>query len=300
MAGIASCRNVVWRAREVSCFIILSVLVMIGVGLVPPSSLWAAEPLNLVYFQPDANVDPIEANRALQYWGDYMGNLIGRKVITRFFVSLADFDHYLDSHTVELAFLNPLYILENHARRHIVPVIITVNQGESHYQRLLIVTRKSDIARTADLKGSVLVTTQLADTTLDFIENVEFENRFPIRTLFSNILFRESPRACLNALTDGQANAALIPKAGFQFLQELVPQYRQDLIVLDQGQAIPETAGVYFSDKINREDVQPFIDVALELHKTPRGQQSFLIFKADRFEPTTLEVFTRFERFLKP
>lgn len=274
--------------------------ILLGLGCGAITTVGASDVLHLAYYQPDATVNPIEANRALQYWGDYVGNLIGKKVTTRFFVSLADFEGYLDSQTVELAFLNPLYIIENHDRRHIVPVIITVNQGATHTQRLLIATRAGKASTTADLKGGVLVTTQLADKTIDFIEKVEFEQRFQLRSLFSSIVFRENPRACLNVLTDGKANAALIPKTSFEFLQELVPQYQTDLLILDKGQAIPETAGVYFSDKIELKDVQPFIDVALKLHTTPQGQQSFILFKADRFEATTLDVFTRFEKFLKP
>lgn len=253
--------------------------------------------LTIAYFQPDTSANPVEANIALQYWGDMVGKQIGKKVKTRFFVDIRNFNAFLDANPIELAIVNPVFILENHKKRHLVPVVIGVQNGKTHYERVLIVAEESEVTSIDELREATLVTTQLGEQTSDFVEKIEFGGAFSIKTTFPTIILKENPRRCLNALLEKSADVAMIPKANYEILKDLNPAFNKTRILMT-ARKIPIAAGVYFADSITLEEVQPFIDAALSLHTNPKGQQSLMIFNIEKLVPCSIEPFLELESVL--
>ncbi|MFC1851367.1 phosphate/phosphite/phosphonate ABC transporter substrate-binding protein [candidate division CSSED10-310 bacterium] len=247
--------------------------------------------LTIAFFQPDTTANPVEGNAAMRWWGDLMSKEIGKRIETRFFVNLADFENYLDTNKVEIAILNPLYIIENHKKRNIVPKIIAIRAGKPYYERAIIVGKDKEIKDIADLQGGILITTQLGDRIVDFIETIEFQGKINLKKTFSKVILETNPRFCLSKLTEKQADAALIPLKNYEILMDLLPDLRKSTRVLRTSQKIPLAAGCYFADVTNEQEMKPIFEAALNIHKTPTGQQAMMIFKAERWEEVSMKIF---------
>lgn len=248
-------------------------------------------PFTIVFFQPDTTANPVEGNIALQLWCDHIGEKINRKLIAKFFISKDSFENFLDAAKPELAILNPLYIIENYNTKHIEPLLVAVRNNNPYYQRCLIIRNDGKINDIADLHTGRLVTTQIGESTLDFIQKVEFCGRLNFSACFSAIQHESNPRLCIASLLNNEADAALVPLTNYMILCELDPKLEETTKPMLISQKIPLAAACCFTDRIDKKEVQPIVDAALQQHTDPKGQQTFLIFKADKWQKTSLDIY---------
>ncbi|MFC1853206.1 phosphate/phosphite/phosphonate ABC transporter substrate-binding protein [candidate division CSSED10-310 bacterium] len=257
------------------------------------------EVITLVFFQPETTANPIEGNIACQKWVDLIGEHLGKKMIARFFISITEFDDYLDNHEVEIAILNPLYIIENYKKRKIEPRLVALRNGKSYSERVLVIRSESNIKQFEDLKGKLLITTNLGDRTIDFIEKIEFKAQVKFNDFFKELLFETNPRKCITALLAGAADVTMIPRANYEIILELEPSLQKSTRVLKTFQKIPLAAACYFADKISEAEAQKMMRATRAIQETPKGKQTMLIFKAEKWVSTSLEPYLELEKQLR-
>ena len=131
----------------------------------------------------------------------------------------------------------------------------------------------------------------LKNAYLSEYEDIEFQKKIKLQETFSKVILESNPRLCLFELTEQRADAALIPLTNYEILKDLLPKLKQTTRILSVSQKIPLAAGCYFGDVTTEEEVKPIFEAALNIHKTPAGEQAMMVFKAERWEKVSFSTF---------
>ena len=172
--------------------------------------------------------------------------------------------------------------LELEGKMQIEPRFLTTRRGRITESSLLLAHRLSGIRAIEDLRGKsvILAGDARASIARIWLTNLVMDEGFSsLNDFFGKTSEATKYSHTVLPVFFRQADACLVPKAGFETMSELNPQLGKDLQIIKESPAFLSSVLCFRRDYSSR---QVLMDALRDLHAEPAGQQLLTMFRVDK------------------
>ncbi|MFC1853848.1 phosphate/phosphite/phosphonate ABC transporter substrate-binding protein [candidate division CSSED10-310 bacterium] len=252
--------------------------------------VFAGQVYNVVYYNPDiTSEDSKTMVSAMKTYIDYLGQQVGAEMTPFHFTNLSDLQKWLTSNTPHLGIYSPMFIVENYKKQKFTPCCIVVIDGETYYEKVIVVRKDSPFKTLADLKGKTISTTKYVPDDLNFLNKIAFASKIDLTKHFSTIKTVDTANAAVMAVLYKATAATLTNYGSFMTIQDFNPQAEQHLNVIFTSVQIPLPGLVTYDENVTQDFIRKVKTEVLAMHKSPQGSQALLTFHIEAWRAATIQ-----------
>lgn len=281
---------------------ILIVFVVIVVCLSGTVSF--SENIDICYFNPDAAIMSVtDALASVQPFINYLNSKIafneGDRLVWNHFVSAADLEQFIAQDKVEFCILNSIYFLEKRMEMKFEPILLPLRNGDVFFRKVIVVKTDSEYTTLEELKGKKLLLTSGGSENYPFINRVIFRDKIKIEEYFE-LMKVEKSSAALFSLLLGNADAALVTEAAFDYMAELTPRVKTQLKIIHTSEKINLTPLTYIQGNVSEDYLEKVKKAVAQMSQEPGGEQTLLVFKVSAWRECSMADFKDMIQLLAP
>lgn len=235
---------------RITRYVISGIVFMAIMAMSVPCS-HAFSRLELYYFNPDSlqsNLSRLKAEMDTFFLSANM------PISFQAFARLSDFDRNIKEKQPAYLFLPSWYFSLHKDQLDIRPFLLPQRNGLTHYSKILLVSKNSDLTLKT-IKKHTLAMTSIGPQKEEILNQILFKEHNIDAANLNTIIVPKDTDA-LFALSLGQVDMALVVKENLESIGRINPRITQAVKPIAETKPIPMPMLCFYTDKVSEKDVE--------------------------------------------
>ncbi len=239
--------------------------------------------LKFGYFLPSLNdIDSKDIKISLDFWAQEISKNSNLGLKSYFYKDINKMKKDVENKKLDVVTASLLVLAKDFEKDTFQDGFNAVGRDpKSQNTLLLLVPKNSSIKTVKDLKHKRIIRSQSNDMEQLFF-NTQLQKLFHLDAdeFFKKTIYVKNYAKAVLKLFFKKADAALVTQEAYELAAELNPQIKKRLKILKSYNVNLKNAALFRKD-IPKHIIDTFLNNALTLHKSARGKQILMVFRAD-------------------